>query len=105
MPEHILSIRSEAESEIAEAHQWYELHREGLGSEFLRAVEACLASIQREPYSYPTMYKNLRRALLRKFPYSIFFVCEQQDTGLQHIIVFACFHARRNPKQWQKFLR
>lgn len=104
MPEHLLLIRSEAESDIAEARQWYELHGEGLGSEFLRAVEACLASIQREPYSYPIMHKNLRRALLRKFPYSMFFVCEQQDTGLQHITVFACFHARRNPKQWQEFL-
>ena len=41
MPAYQLLIRPEAEAEIAEANQWYNLQAEGLGSEFLRAVEAC----------------------------------------------------------------
>ena len=39
-----VSVEPEAEEEIAEAYQYYEDKAEGLGMEFLRAVEACLSS-------------------------------------------------------------
>jgi plasmid stabilization system protein ParE len=97
-----LLIRPEAEAEIVEAHNWYKLQAEGLSSEFLRAVEACLSSIEREPFAYPVVHKQVRRALLRKFPYGIFFIHEPIDEENEHIVVLACFHARRDPKQWQE---
>lgn len=96
-----LLIRPEAEVEIADAHNWYKLQAEGLSSEFLRAVDACLNSVERMPLAYPIVHKNIRRALLRKFPYGIFFVYEtDEDEG--RVVVLACFHARRDPKVWQK---
>ncbi len=94
-------VRPEAETEISEAHSWYNLQTEGLGSEFLRSVDACLSSVEREPLSYPIVYKQIRRALVRKFPYGIFFVYEQLDEENERIVVLACFHGRRDPKQWQ----
>ncbi len=97
-----LLIRPEAEAEIAEAHNWYNLQAEGLGSEFLRAVEACLFSLEREPLAYPKVHQQVRRALVRKFPYGIFFVYEPIDEENERIIVLACFHGRRDPKQWQE---
>jgi plasmid stabilization system protein ParE len=97
-----LLIRPEAEAEIVEAHNWYKLQAEGLSSEFLRAVDACLSAIEREPLAYPIVYKQVRRALVRKFPYSIFFVYEQLDEETERIVVLACFHGRRDPKQWQE---
>ncbi len=97
-----LLIRPEAEAEIVEAHNWYKLQAEGLSSEFLRAVDACLNSIEREPLAYPVVHKQVRRALLRKFPYGIFFVYEQMNEENERIVVLACFHARRDPKQWQE---
>ena len=102
MPARQLLIRPEAEAEIAEANQWYNLQAEGLGSEFLRAVEACLSALEREPLAYPKVHQQVRRALLRKFPYGIFFVCEPVDEENERIIVLACFHGRRDPKLWQK---
>ncbi len=89
-------FRPEAEFDVAEAYDWYEEQVEGLGEEFLRAVEACLAAIQRNPIVYPQVHRQVRRALLRKFPYCIFYLSEAQV-----VIVIACFHARRQPKQWQ----
>lgn len=97
-----LLIRPEAEAEIVEAYNWYKLQTEGLSSEFLRAVDACLNSIEREPLTYPIVHKQVRRALLRKFPYGIFFVYEQMDEEDERIVVLACFHARRDPKQWRE---
>jgi hypothetical protein len=50
------------------------------------------------PKHFQVVFKNVRRALLRRFPYSLFFVIEEDDT----LLVIACFHASRDPAQWQK---
>ncbi len=42
-----IRIRPEAEAEISEAFRWYEDKSEGLGSEFMRALDAGLSYIQR----------------------------------------------------------
>ncbi len=86
-------LRSEAETDIREAYQWYEMQVRGLGEEFLRAVDACLASVQRSPMAYSSIHKDIRRALLRRFPYSVFYLIEAD-----RVIVLACFHARRDPQ-------
>ena len=88
-------IRPEAESEISEAFRWYEDKNEGLGSEFMRALDASLSHIQRNPMAYAVIHKQMRRALLRRFPYSVIYLIEGGK-----IVVLACFHASRDPKQW-----
>jgi len=90
-----LIIRPEAEAELGEAFEWYESRVQGLGAEFLLAIEATLASIARNPLQHPLVHMTVRRALLRRFPYEIFFVL-----GGHHIVILAVFHAKRNPKQW-----
>jgi plasmid stabilization system protein ParE len=90
-------IQSEAEAEITEAFQWYESKAQGLGAEFIRALDAGFAVIERDPTTYHTVYKQVRRVLLRRFPYGLFYVIEEQM-----IVVVACFHASRDPKQWQR---
>jgi plasmid stabilization system protein ParE len=90
-------IRPETEAEITEAYHYYEAVSEGLGGAFLLAVEACLDGIERSPTMYAAIYKDVRRGLLRRFPYGIFYIVEQEA-----IVVLACFHARRDPKQWQR---
>lgn len=90
-------IQPEAQAEIVEAHQWYEDKAEGLGAEFVRAVDACFASIERNPTAYAVVHKQVRRALLRRFPYGIFYLVEGET-----IVVLACFHGSRDPKQWQR---
>jgi plasmid stabilization system protein ParE len=91
-----LILRLEAEADIEEAFRWYEKQSHGLGAEFLRAVDACLALIARQPELYPEKYKHARQALLRRFPYSIYYVIQPNTVD-----VLACFHERRNPRRWQ----
>jgi toxin ParE1/3/4 len=92
-----LVVRGAAEADIAEAVRWYEQRSPGLGSEFLRAVDVTLAEIARMPERYPLVRGSARRALLRRFPYGVFFVA-----GPERVIVIACLHARRDPKHWQQ---
>lgn len=90
-------LRPEAAREVQEAFDWYEEKSEGLGLEFLRAADACIAGIQRNPLASPIMHQEIRRALLRKFPYALFYIVSEE-----RIIVLACFHAKRDPIDWMR---
>ena len=92
-----VTILPPAEDDISDAFRWYEDKASGLGSEFMRALDACLSGIQRYPKSGSPVHKEVRRALLRRFPYGVFYLLEGET-----IIVIACFHASRDPKEWQK---
>jgi plasmid stabilization system protein ParE len=92
-----LTIRPEAEQDLAEAFRWYEDRRAGLGVDFFREVDAVLAAISDHPKSVQVIYQNVRRALTQRFPYGIFFVLEKTQ-----ITVIAVFHAKRDPNSWQR---
>jgi toxin ParE1/3/4 len=90
-------VRAEAEADLAEAYNWYEQQVRDLGGEFLLCVDAVMASIERNPHLYPVVYKSIiRRALMRRFPYGVFFV-----DGERNVSVIAVAHAKRNPRVWQ----
>lgn len=92
-----VTVRPEAAREIQEAFDWYEGRGEGLGLEFLRAADACLSSVRRNPSAFQPVHEHVRRAILRKFPYALFYLIAD-DT----IVVIACFHVRRSPADWQR---
>ncbi len=71
-----LILRQEAERDLAEAYRWYREIMPGLGSDFLEVVERALESIVENPVRFPVTYREVRRALMRRFPYGIFFVVE-----------------------------
>lgn len=88
-------VRPEAAREIQEAFDWYEERSEGLGLDFLRVADACLAGVQRNPTTHQIVHEQVRRALLRKFPYAIFYTATE-DT----VVVLACFHVKRSQADW-----
>jgi len=93
-------FRPEAEADVTEALAWYRERGLGLGEEFLRSLDSCLATIQRLPESNPVVHQDIRRALLRRFPYGIFYVYEGDV-----VTVLACFHAKRDPTTWKERAR
>jgi plasmid stabilization system protein ParE len=90
-----LIIRPEAEADIAEAFDWYETRVPGLGSEFVLVLDALFNSILRNHLIYPTVYKTVRRALTRRFPYAVFFITEETK-----VVVLSIFHVKRSPRIW-----
>ncbi|MHB1273880.1 MAG: type II toxin-antitoxin system RelE/ParE family toxin [Rhodanobacter sp.] len=91
-----VALRPEAVAELTEAIDWYESRAAGLGSEFLRSFEASVAALQRNPQLHPKVWAEARRATLRRFPYGVIYV-EDADA----ILIVACMHFRRHPRQWQ----
>ncbi len=92
-----LVVRPEAEADMGDAFKWYEERVPGLGSDFLLNIDAAFHAILRHPQQFPLVHKNLRRALIRRFPYQVFFLIEDR-----RIVVLAVFHARRSPNRWQR---
>jgi plasmid stabilization system protein ParE len=90
----------EADDDVVESYRWYEDREPGLGEDFLRCVEVCILSIQRHPRMYPVAVDEFRRALLRRFPYEIFY----EPTG-DSIVIYSVFHCSQDPEKWRKRLR
>ena len=91
-----LSIRKEAEADIAEAYQYYESCRSSLGADFILCIEESIARMQKNPKQYKRIYNNARRALVRRFPYGIYYVIDHEN-----ISVIGVLHAKKNPLHWQ----
>jgi toxin ParE1/3/4 len=66
-------LRPAAAADVEDAWRWYEARREGLGDEFLKVAQATLESICAHPESAPVVHRDIRRKLLRRFPYGFFY--------------------------------
>ena len=82
-----------AEAEVAEAFAWYSQPDIGMGAEFLDELERIERFIRFNPLLYPTIDDDMRRASLRRFPYSLFYVIDDDQ-----VQVLSCFHQSRDPK-------
>jgi plasmid stabilization system protein ParE len=91
-----LTVRKEAEHDIASLFDHYEDIRVGLGHDLLLCLEEVFSKIERNPLSYKKVYKQLRRTIVRRFPYRVFYFVV--DTK---VVVTAIFHAQKDPEAWQ----
>lgn len=89
----IVLVRPEAKHDILEAAQWYEERRQGLGAEFVRAVDIVLGCIEERPERFLKAYRGLRRALVTRFPYAVYFAIMPTSA-----LVLAVIHQRRDLK-------
>ena len=66
-------LRRIAKQEFYEAITWYEEQQPKLGLRFAKAVGQQLRLILANPESFPTSKYGSRRAVLKDFPYSIYY--------------------------------
>lgn len=90
-------FRKQARLEFDEAGEWYEKERPGLGMEFLTEIHLLIQRIAGKPEQFPMLYRDVRKAVARRFPYCIYF--RERN---QRIIVLAVFHSARNPAVWKQ---
>lgn len=85
-------VRKAAERDIADAQKWYEDQQRGLAAEFHDEFNATIDRLTETPLIYPTIYCNVRRAVLHRFPYLVWY--RVQSTL---VTVIACTHAKADP--------
>jgi len=91
-------VRRRARADVREAVLWYEGERPGLGVEFTLEFDAIVARISQNPVQFPEVGGSARRALLRRFPYAVYFVLGTQPA------VIAVVHQHRHPDRWKERL-
>ncbi len=64
-------LRLEAKRDLKEIHGWYEKQRKGLGAAFRSEIEETIGLLRRFPAIGLLIQENVRRALLKRFPYII----------------------------------
>ena len=92
-----LIIKPDAEWDMTETALWYETQKHGLGEDFLQAIEDKFEIICGSPLVYAIRYKTIRVAFVRKFPYGIHFLLDDNT-----VIVLAILHTKRNPAIWER---
>jgi toxin ParE1/3/4 len=95
-----LIIRMEAEADLADAYDWYEDQREGLGEEFLDEISITLSTVIEQPLRFPAIYRKTRRALVHRFPYGVFF-----QVRFDTIAVVAALHLACDPRRLHRRAR
>ena len=89
-------LRREAEEDVKAAYEWYEAKSRALGAAFISEVGATFQAIEENPKMFQEVAGDVRRALCKRFPYTVYFVVRGSDSS-----VIAVLHQRRSPAAWQ----
>ncbi len=93
---HLVRIRPEAECDVREAVSWYEEQHPGLGRELILELDAVYERLAENPRLYADIRRGIRRAIVRRFPYGVFYLVT--DTEIR---VIAVVDMARNPSVWR----
>ncbi|HEV3386850.1 MAG TPA: type II toxin-antitoxin system RelE/ParE family toxin [Gemmata sp.] len=87
----------EAREEFDSAVEWYENRADGLGRALRREINKVLERIATNPRVHAIVYQDVRKAVVRRFPYCVFY---REDAG--KLAVLSVFHTSRDPAEWYR---
>jgi len=90
-----IEIIEPASIELDDAIEFYELQLKGLGKIFFEEVLETTELISQFPDLFTRNSKHTRKALLRKFPFSIIYTLY-----IDKIYIIAVAHQNRQPEYW-----
>jgi toxin ParE1/3/4 len=85
-----------ARRELEEAIDYYNAESQGLGSEFREEVQRVLALLTRFPRLGQPVRGSMRRMMLSRFPYHIYYRLLASD----NLRILAVAHNRQRPEYW-----
>lgn len=97
MSEYRLDSTPEADLDVEASFEWYENQTSGLGLEFLEELRHAYWRILDGPLKYQDLGSGIRREILRRFPYSVYFSIEGG-----RVVILAVLHVHRDPAVWQR---
>ena len=86
----------EAEKEFREAIDYYEDIAPFLGYDFAVEVYSTIQLAVSFPYAWPVIENQIRRILIKRFPYGILY---SKQNG--QLFILAIMHLHRNPDYWK----
>ena len=95
-----VEFHPEAYEEMLESARYYEERSEGLGGDFLAAVEKAKDRIQQFPDAAPIQRARVRKRFVSGFPFAVLYEREEN-----RIFIAAVMHQHRRPGYWKHRLR
>jgi plasmid stabilization system protein ParE len=92
-----IGLSREARADLRQARAYYDGQRNGLGREFVVAIVDTLEVVVERPGSFPQVHSDVRRAIVKRFPYGVFF---RLVGGAVRVI--AIMHLHRDPGTWRR---
>lgn len=83
------------ERELQEIRDYYNSRVPGLGAQFLVEFDNLVVRIAANPNRWMVLRDGIRRALMRRFPYVIYF----RIVGNERLRITVVKHQRRHPSQ------
>ncbi|MDD1444469.1 type II toxin-antitoxin system RelE/ParE family toxin [Dolichospermum sp. ST_sed3] len=94
-----IRISAEAENDINEAFLWYEYNQIGLGDDFIRNIEESFQSISKNPLAFLKIHRRIRRCLVHKYPYGIYYLNEDNNS---EALIIGVIHFKRSSRIWKQ---
>jgi toxin ParE1/3/4 len=90
-----LDVSDEAENDFDCSYNYYFDQNPKLAGEFFHHINTGLGNIKKSPFTFREVYKGIRKFIVKKFPFVIYFTVDNQT-----IKIIAIFHTSRNPQIW-----
>ena len=87
-----------AENDVAAALTWYDQHDADIGTQFINKLDEIITTISEMPRVSPKIEGDIRRALMKQFPYSLYY---RLDDDMAIVRVIAVLHTSRRPDYWK----
>lgn len=84
-------------AEYIAAGLYYNRKVAGLGDAFAEEVEAAIRLIRAAPFVWREVEADVRRCLVKRFPYGIYYTVEADS-----VTIWAIKHLHRDPDYWQE---
>lgn len=88
-------IRRPPRVEIAESFEWYHDRSAVAAADFLAELDVAINQISEAPEQFPFVHGLLRRVLVRRFPYAVYYKCYPKGVSVVGVI-----HGHRHPATW-----
>ncbi len=92
----IFRFHPEAERELREAVAYYEEIESGLGYDLSVEVYSADQRAVSYPKAWPVLDGDIRRALVRRFPYGVLYSAEEEV-----LLIVAVMNLHREPGYWK----
>lgn len=89
-----------ASAEVEAVISWYAQPEINQASSFVKDLERTESRLRAQPALYQQIEGEIRRAVLRRFPYSLFYVIERDE-----VIVLACMHQHQKPRTREELIK
>lgn len=94
-----IELSDDAEDDFNKSYEYYHYHEDNpkVADALYISINHCFEIIKQNPNTFPIAYKNVRKYVIKKFPFVVYY--RIVDEVIQ---VIAIFHTSRNPETWNE---